>query len=388
MADIKVEPIEHSLFGASSATRGIACPGWINLASKHDLLKGQKTSEAAAGGTAAHQLNELCINSGAEPWEFIGTEIEVEGYYFTVDEEMVNACNTFVDHYYEIVDQGYEVRIEESLKSEKHHLAKGTSDLTAIMLEGENPEVRIADYKHGVGVTVEPDSDQLKYYAAIVIEKYDIPRDVPVVLTIVQPRIPHPEGVIRHCDDYTAGDIIDWFDNEVVPKMEESERDDAMLQTGKHCRFCPVKEANLCPALNAESSEFNPDEDPETLTGEELGERIEQAERIVNQLESLRKEAMRRVLAGQKVKGLKLVQKKATRVWKEGAEEKLYELFGDDAYKKTLLTPPQVEKLPKGKGFVSSFAYKPDTGYTLASEDDKRPEVKPAIESYMESNPD
>jgi len=170
--------------------------------------------------------------------------------------------------------------------------------------------------------------------------------------------------------------------------MEESERDDAMLQTGKHCRFCPVKEANLCPALNAESSEFNPDEDPEVLTGEELGERIQQAERIVNQLESLKKEAMRRVLAGQKVKGLKLVQKKATRVWKDGAEEKLNELYGEDAYKKTLLTPPQVEKLPEGKGIASSFAYKPDTGYTLAPEDDKRAEVKPAIESYMESNPE
>lgn len=382
---IEVEAIDHSLFGASSATRGIACPGWINLAIKNDLLKGQKTSEAAAEGTAAHQLNELCLQSNSDPWEFIGTEIIVDSFTFTVDQEMADACQVFVDYANDLKDSGYDVEIEESLKSGKHKLARGTSDLVATILKGEAPEVEIGDYKHGVGITVEPDGDQLKYYAALVIENKNILRESPVSLAIIQPRIPHPEGVIRKCTGYTAGDILDWFDGTVVPKMEESEREDAVFQTGSHCRFCPVKEANLCPAINSEQAEFPLDEDPEVLDDNELGKRIQTAERIASQLESLKKEAFSRAMQGRKVSGYKLVNKKATRVWKEGAEEKLIEVYGDDAYTKSLLTPPQAEKMPKGKAFVSKNAYKPSTGYTLASEDDKRAEVKPAMEQFIES---
>jgi hypothetical protein len=51
--------------------------------------------------------------------------------------------------------------------------------------------------------------------------------------------------------------------------------------------------------------------------------------------------------------------------------------IGANAYEKpTMRSPAQMEDLPGGKAMASLFAFKPDTGLTLAAEDDTR---EPAV---------
>ena len=59
-------------------------------------------------------------------------------------------------------------------------------------------------------------------------------------------------------------------------------------------------------------------------------------------------------------------------------EEYLKAKFGEAAYTKpVLLTPPQIEKLPGGKTFVTQCAFTPqNTGLTLAPLSDNRVEAK------------
>jgi hypothetical protein len=81
---------------------------------------------------------------------------------------------------------------------------------------------------------------------------------------------------------------------------------------------------------------------------------------------------------GGAVPGCKLVPKKANRVWKPEALEILTAKFGSDAYEPMeFKSPGSLEKLgAQAKELVREYAYTPQTGLTVATDEDKRPAVK------------
>jgi hypothetical protein len=81
-------------------------------------------------------------------------------------------------------------------------------------------------------------------------------------------------------------------------------------------------------------------------------------------------EIFTRLRAGKQISGWKMVAKKADRVFKDDAP--VADTFGEAAYEKKLKTPPAIEKLEGGKDFVKKYAYKPDTGMTVAPDTDAR----------------
>lgn len=86
--------------------------------------------------------------------------------------------------------------------------------------------------------------------------------------------------------------------------------------------------------------------------------------------------AYARMNAGHKIPGFKLGAKRAERVWKDGAEEAAIDAFGDAAYTTPeLLSPAQLEALPKGKSFAAQWAFKPDAGLTVVKGEDTRADV-------------
>lgn len=390
---MKVEGIGHSPLGASSSARWMNCPGSTTLIQKLGV-SGGAGSDAADLGTAAHWLLSHTLDTADDPLFFVGSHITVNGSKFEVDKDMVDAVlvafNYILDTVAEYPDAM--VMIEESLKHSKHDLVYGTTDLG--LYSRKASKIIVIDYKHGEGVVVEPTSSQLKYYAELIYDHLISvgvigPRDRvdTVELVIVQPRIRHPKGVIRK-HEMTGPELSAWSRDVLFPAIEETLNPDALLKIGSWCKFCPVNRSGECPAMRSTVAHFEMTKEPEELTPEELGEMYAKLEAVKKYLEKLQSVAFDRALRGDKIKGFKLVRKKANRVWKSGAEAEIIKQFGDEAYEPAKIkTPPNIEKLEGGKDFVIRHAFTPETGLTLAPDTDKRLAIRPLMEYADEFDP-
>lgn len=386
---ISTEKVAHSPLGASGASRWMNCPGSIQLMKKLKLFH-TRSSFAAKEGTAGHEVLARCLEGDMahEPWEFIGTKVIVEDETFEVDHDMADALNVCYNHVVENIKEatshGKILKfIEVSMKHSEHDLMFGTTDcaIVAICKDG-SVLIWVNDLKYGQGIVVEPTTAQIKYYAVLVADRLLQDKIIKsykqikrVTLTIMQPRIPHPDGLIRS-KTMTGPALEKWYEEELVPAMEETENPDAILKAGDWCTFCPVK--THCPAIAATIVEFSTMKPPEEMTGEELGKAIEKLEVLISLKNKYEEIAFYRAMKGHKIYGKKLVKKKATRRWRpEIGEFMLVESFGDDAFEKSLKSPHAIEKLPGGKKFVAQYAFQPsNTGLTLAPLSDSRDEVK------------
>lgn len=113
-------------------------------------------------------------------------------------------------------------------------------------------------------------------------------------------------------------------------------------------------------------------------SNEALGRDFKYLAAVKHYIKAVEEEIYKRANRGLKVPGTKLVWKKANRVFKSGADEVFKNEFGDQAFTKPALkSPAEMEKVSAGaKTLVHEWAYTPQTGLTVADEDDNRPEVK------------
>lgn len=365
----------HSPLGASGAERWMKCPGSVALIEGLNLPETDEP-DYRKEGTAGHEAAAHCLQTGQDAWEVAGaTFAGVE-----ISAEMADAIQVYLDTVRPTIDLGARVWIEEHVSSAVHEKFYGTVDFGAV-----HPGfIEVVDLKMGEGITVEAaENPQLMYYAFGLIDKTEKERgepykdDMDVAIKIVQPRAFHPDGPVREW--WTdVGTVKKFIHDVLVPAMlrTEMEKD---FDTGAHCRFCPAK--LICPKLtqtfraiaNAPVDAL-PDMDDETFAnGYPL---LAAAEMYIK---AYKDEALRRLLKGADLSaGCKLVQKKATRVFKDGAEMQFVAYLGEDAFTKPVLkSPAEMEKLgASAKKLVREWAYTPDTGYTVAGLDDKRIAVK------------
>lgn len=370
--------VGHSKLGASSSHRWMHCAGSVRLIETLKLAEDYESdrSEFAARGTLAHWVGSECLENGKDAWEYTGHTETVDGFRIKLDADDMAAVQVYLDYIRGLGDVT-NLLVEHAFHvPEIHEAFYGTSDAAVTM-----PElVEIVDYKHGVGVAVDAEENsQLKMYAAGVIVTTQVPRGRKVRLTIVQPRAFHEKGDIRSWDT-TAGAVLDWIEDEWKPRAAATEAEDAPLAEGKWCRFCTA--ILDCPQTAAAVRRLvaMKDADMSKLSEWELAELRADAEIARTVEKRAGDEIFIRLQRGKKVPGWKLVQKKADRVFKlVDGELKLTDeaerVFGQDAYDRKLKSPAVLEKLPGGKAFVKSWAYKPETGLTLAPMDDARTAV-------------
>lgn len=398
---ITSEDIGHSPTGASGAKRWMNCPGSIQLAKKLGLFH-SSGSYAADQGTAAHEILSRCLeaNPMKEPWEFLGTKVEVHGQEFEVDQNMVDALNVAFQHIEQRIAHAHSMCegntepmlfIETSMKHSEWDGMYGTTDCgIAVWIASEDSvDIEIDDYKHGMGVYVEAETPQTKYYATLIADRLMQDKVIKgwhqirkVTLTIIQPRIPTAEGVIRTIE-MTGWELKDWYESELVPALQETENEDAILKMGSWCDFCPVKDR--CPAMAQALLSISTAKPPSEMDNEELGLTLEKITQIAKMKTLFEKEVFQRCAKGEKVHGYKLVKQKANRAWRDEAELQMMFEFGDEAYDKPKLkSPADIEKMPGGKVFVAQYAYSPETGLTIAPSTDKRKEAKPLMNAFLE----
>jgi hypothetical protein len=157
--------------------------------------------------------------------------------------------------------------------------------------------------------------------------------------------------------------------------------------TEEGCRFCPA--AARCQRLHEEAivlakREFEePAELVKHITVEQMVQLLDKADLIRGVLAAVEEHALQLLQLGQDVPGYKAVEGKKNRIWKPGADTALAEKLGPNAYKQTLITPAQAEKLLKGadKKVVEAYSEKPRGEPRLAPITDKRPALAPHFEA-------
>lgn len=393
----------HSTLGASGAHRWMPCPGSVRMAAQAPEDTG---SEYANEGTAAHYLASECLIGEVDAWEFLGQEICVDpdgecflisglpkddrdpNMIFIVDDDMVTHVQVYLDYVRERhAALGGELLVEHHFHmKDLHPKLHGTGD--AVVVSPAEAAIDDIDLKYGVGIVVEPeDNVQLLYYAAGAVYELPDTEDIDTInMTIVQPRAPHRHGPIRSWS-VTFDELSRWVEEELLPAVAETEKPDAYLRAGRHCRFCPAKAylsedgVVVCPAminmLEALVTALS-EQDPKTLEDWELAEYRTKCATVRILQKALDDVTFQRMMQGNTVPGVKLVQKRSDRTWKDGAEEQLVAQYGDDIYVKTLKSPTQAEKLRGGKAMVTKLAFKPDTGLTLKDNtDNSQGAIKP-----------
>ena len=384
----------HSKLGASIAHRWMNCYGSVALCSGRE----DQQTVYAAQGTAAHELSEWCLRQEKDAEDFLDEEIVVGNHVFTVDQEMADAVQTYVDYVRSVYDREAGDLLLVEHRFDLSHVAGGMFGTgVAGIYNVRTKTLRTIDYKHGKGHAVDPvNNPQLAYYGLGMIA---IPSLVgiqidKVVLAIVQPRAPHRDGPIREWETDPVH-LLD-FQADLAEAAARTQEPDAPRVPGDWCNFCPA--AGICPelrevALLKAQAEFADVVAPD-LTEQELSDLLEKADLVECGIKAIRAEAFARANGGAKIPGWKLVPKRAVRKWKdEGTVVATlivdHDVSSDDLWNRQLKSPAQVEKLlgKAGKDALADLVIKESSGNTLARDTDPRAEARPPRSAAHDFDP-
>lgn len=424
----KIEDTEHSPLGPSQLKRIIICKGSVNLGEEAERQgKVPPPSKHAAEGTAAHAVAcsslKLALSlplskedikpnrDGSWP------DIEVDGFTFEVNEEMLEAVDTYVNYIVKLVD-------EFDLNPRVHVQIEQYDPIPGLTYKGETQygstdcriwipfdHVKVIDFKYGAGVQVDPEgNEQLLGYGVAGIAKLP-----PLVwdemtgidLVIIQPRGMGP--AIKTSFVHADSPLLKAFAKELRGLDKKVQDPNATRVPGDHCRFCPAKliceesrapkELAIATAFDAVPVKGKTLPKPETLSPAQITLILANKPGIIDYLESVEAYAHHTAkIAGTKYDGYKVVETEGNRKYAEGAEEAIIdELFGDidpdpDSEfftKPKLLSPAQLEKLCKKEGIaldVNKFCVRPK-GTKLVPESDKRPALPPLAKEAFKGVP-
>ncbi len=391
-------PTGHSRFGASSSERWMECPGSVSMSEGMP----NESSEYAKEGTALHAVSSHCLESDQDAAEWIDRAFKYEDHgqpeTIEIDEEQAEHVQVYLD----VVRADKAARGGKLLIETRFHLHWlhpeffGTGDCCAI---GDDKILRVYDAKFGRGKAVEVvradgrKNSQLGYYGigAVealrrLIEQLQIET---VELIVVQPRRHHRDGPVRRVT-VTHAELLE-MSQELVEAAANAVSDAPRFKAGEWCGFC--RGAAKCPTLkavtyNTAQLDFDDAGVPvrianlaATMDPAELAKTLDAADMIETWIGAIRAHAQRRADAGETIPGYKLVDKRATRKWRDAdaAASDLSLVFGlaeSSIYAKKLLSPAQVEKLiPKAERHALADLYdKRSSGTKLARVSDDRPE--------------
>lgn len=378
-------PKTHSTIGASSMSRWSVCPGSVKLSEGMPNI----TSRYAAEGTAAHDLADTCLTKNVDADMFLGMKRTADGHEFEVDEEMVEGVQVYLD----TIRADFEPTMGDEMKSEvRFDLSAvypglfGTND--CVVWKPQSRTLNIYDFKYGAGIPVDVKRNkQLMYYALGAVLTLKLPVNT-VVLCIVQPRCPHPDGPVRR-DVMNAMDLFD-FRADLALAAAATTKDDAKLVAGEHCRFCLA--AGICPenakkAQQAAALVFDDapktDDNPDGIDYAKLAEALTLVPIVKSWAEAVDKLAYAEAEMGKTIPGYKLVDKRANRQWRDvaAAEQKLKSMgLGETQMypEPKLKSPAQIETVLGKKEFKAieaELVVKQSSGHALVPDTDKRAAV-------------
>ncbi len=357
--------MQHSkIVGGSTAKRVINCPGSVALVQQ---MPPSPSNKYADEGTLLHNvISELLDSDDALPEDFLGTKYnEQELTQDLIDEKLLPALAA-LDKIDPIDRMRYAVETQVNFGD----LLPGVFGSTDFLGRLDDKAI-VLDWKFGSGVAVSAEeNEQLMFYAAAAMRteeaQWVFDGATEIELIIVQ-----PPSIKRWT---TTPERIKQFERELVSAVKEAQRPDARLATGDHCRWCAAKP--ICPQMNGAVERATRTKIAE-LNVEQINIMLQQADMLEDWIKELRSVAFQMAENGVKLPDHKLVAKRATRSWVNGAKEALLATGLTESELMEMASPAAVEKILKKK----KLALPPDvtvsisSGSTLVPRSDPRPEV-------------
>lgn len=385
-----IEPSAHARLSASSAERWINCPGSVQLSKGLPNV----SSKYAAEGTAAHYIaafHQYQMRDGVPESlvRWVGQTALVEGHEIRLTDDLLDAVEEFLDYIVANEELTDKVMIEQTFTPAMRKLDDEFGGSTDRIIWRERSRLlRVYDYKHGAGVPVDVDDNkQLKYYALGALLTNPQFNAETVELVIAQPRCDHQQGRIRTYA-LPAIALLDYA-ADLMDSAKRTREWGADLNPGKkQCQFCPANGANKCPAIQKQTqalvaAQFDVVGDLALYSKVAIAEFLTKLPLVEQRIAAVREFAYQAALRGEEIPGFKVVEKRATRKWKDEAAASDALAASPACFTEPeLRSPAQVEKVVGKKKFKSllldQHIEKRSSGYTLAPDSDPRPTAQAA----------
>lgn len=377
----------HAKLSASGAVRWMQCPASVRMEEGYV----DQSSSYAREGTAAHELADRCLREDRHARTFVGTDIDVEGVTYSVDVEMADYVQQYLD--YVRLLPGFRFPEQRVDFSQWVPDGFGTSD-SIVIADGV---ISIVDLKYGKGVAVSAENNpQLMLYALGALAAYDFLYDLHTVrMVIVQPRLDYvSEWEISVTDLLAFGERAREAAAVALSGMGGFAPDD------KACRFCKARgecKAQAAQHLQTLKGEFVSFEDAlaaplidtDRLDARELAALLAQVDAITAWASTIEASAQAILEAGGELPGYKLVEGRSNRQWADDIEAeaalRAAKVKVADMMTTKLKTPAQMEKvLGKEHPVLLAHVIKPKGKPTIAPVSDKRPalDIKPLAADF------
>ena len=306
---------KHARLSASRTDRFMQCPGSYRLES---LMPYEPAGEAAAIGTAIHELSEIILSGKQVP--------------ANTDKDHVAMAQAYADFVNTLVENPrkklIEVNLDEGLKS-LHPALGGTAD--AVLVDGDH--LIVCDLKTGRVPVEAKDNKQMLTYALGAMRQFKAPERITCTMHIFQPRVGHSKWTV------TGQDLVD-HGNKLKAAAELALSSDAPTSPSPDaCRYCKAK--TICPSMRekvqeAARSDFKPDT---TVTPEML----DNAALVAAWADAVQSAAKEQLTNGQAITGWTMRAGRKTKFWKD--EAMVREAFKDNKDAWELKSPSAVLKL-------------------------------------------
>jgi len=358
---------QHSnIVGGSTAKRVMGCPGSVALCAK---MPPRPSSVYADLGTLLHNAVAQVLDEGVTPESLIGMKYQDQ---VLTQDHIDNKLHVALNLLGEIdpkLEMEYAVETEVGFGDFLPDVF-GSCDLLGRI----GNRAIVLDWKFGDGVAVGvEENEQLLFYAAAAMRTPSVAW-VFDGATEIECVIVQPPSVKRWI---TTVDRVKIFEHNLVASVKESQKANAGLSAGEHCRWCAAKP--ICPKMTG-AVECALQEQLASLNADMIGGYLKNCDLLEQWITDLRALAHQMLEADKPVPGWKLVNKRATRQWAndDQAADVLAKVIPEaELYVTKLITPAVAEKVLKklGDKLPDDLVVAVSSGSTLAREDDPRPAV-------------
>ena len=302
MIDHKVRA--HARLSASRIDRVMSCPGSYRLEEK---MPYQEAGEAAAIGTAIHELSEKILRG-----EAVNPKDHPDDHFDMANEYAV-FVNTLVENPRKRM---IEVNVDAGLKT-LHHALGGTAD--AVLVDGDH--LHVVDLKTGRVLVDAENNKQLLTYALGVMRMLNAPASITCTMHIFQPRAGHSQWTVSGTDLISHG-------HDLLAAANLALTDDAPTNPStSNCKYCKAKP--ICPSMRQKvqdnaRKEFadlvkQADKDDTIAVPHVTGEEIELAQLAALWSDAVLESAKRQITSGSPIQGWTLRPGRKTKFWKSDA---------------------------------------------------------------------
>ena len=309
------ETRKHARLSASRTDRFMQCPGSYRLES---LMPYEPAGEAAAIGTAIHELSEIILRGGQIP---TGTDPD----HLSMAQGYANFVNTLVENPRKKL---IEVNLDEGLQS-LHPALGGTAD--AILVDGDH--LHVIDLKTGRVAVDAQDNKQLLTYALGAMRQLKAPSSITCTMHIFQPRVGHSKWTV-------SGNRLNLHGERLKSAAELALSSDAPTHPSPDaCRYCKAK--TICPSMREKVQEVaRNDFKPDTSITPAM---LDDAALMAAWADAVQSAAKEQLTSGKSITGWTMRAGRKTKFWKD--EALVQEAFKDNMSAWELKSPSAVSKL-------------------------------------------